>query len=148
MKTVNWILLLILPLFWMGCNSTDYRIKKFPDRFAALSAEEQEAVNKKTLDIGYSAEVVYFIMGEPDRKKVQVKDGKQREIWVYTRIYTRPEGTHLAGYERRVYYDSKANVYRVYYVPHYVHTYSEHQEIATEIEFENGIVSAITEYDS
>lgn len=148
MKTASWLPFLLLSLLWAGCNSTEYRIKKHPERFAALSAAEQEAVSNRTLDIGHSPEVVYFIMGEPNQKKVQVKDGAQREVWVYTRIYTRPEGTHLAGYERRVYYDAQAKVYRVYYVPHYIHTYSEHQEIVSEIEFENGAVSAITEYGS
>jgi hypothetical protein len=132
----------------VGCNSTEYRIKKQPELFASLSAEEQQAVQNKTLDIGHSPDVVYFIMGNPDRKKRQVKEGRDREVWVYTRIYTRLEGTHLAGYERRVYYDSKYKVYRVYYIPRYVHTYSEHQEIVSEIEFEDGVVSAITEYES
>lgn len=138
----------LIAFVWVGCDSTEYRIKKHPDRFAALSPDEQYAVENKTLDIGHSPEVVYFIMGEPDRKKRQFKDGKDLEVWVYTRIFTRSEGTHLAGYERRVFYDSKFKVYRVYYVPRYVHTYSEHQEIVSEIEFEDGLVSAITEYES
>jgi hypothetical protein len=148
MKKAIWISWLLIPILWMGCNSTEYRIKNNPDRFAALTPEEQSAVNNKTLDVGHSKEVVYFIMGDPDQIKRQVKEGTNREVWVYTRIYTRPEGTFLDGYERRVYYDSKTKVYRVYYVPHYVHTYSEHQEIVAEIEFENEVVSAITEYGS
>ncbi len=140
--------ILALAVIWAGCDSTEYRIKKHPDRFAALSAEEQTAVENKTLDIGHSPDVVYFIMGEPDKKKRQFKDGKDKEVWIYTRIYTQSEGTHLAGYERRIYYDAKYKVFRVYHVPRYVHTYSEHQEIFSEIEFEEGVVSAITEYES
>ena len=148
MKISSWIIILIIPILWMGCNSMEYRIKKEPERFAALSADEQSAVTHKTLDIGHPPDVVYFIMGEPTRKKRQVKDGSNREIWVYTRIYTRLEGTHLTGYERRIYYDAKYKVFRAYYVPYYVHTYSEHQEIVSEIEFEDGVVSAITEYET
>ncbi len=132
----------------VSCNSTDSRIKKQPERFAALSLVEQTAVQNKTLDIGHSTDVVYFIMGEPDRIKRQVKDGRNSEAWVYTRIYTQMEGSHLAGYERRVFYDAQHKVYRVYYVPRYVHTYSEHQEVVSEIEFEDGKVTAITEYES
>lgn len=148
MKFWRYIVVAIVALAWAGCDSTEYRIKKHPDRFAALTADEQYAVQNKTLDIGQSPEAVYFILGEPNRKKRQFKDGKEREVWVYTRIYTRSEGTHMAGYERRVYYDSKYKVFRVYHVPRYVHTYSEHQEIVSEIEFEDGIVSAITEVES
>lgn len=148
MKLVVSVFALLATLLTVGCNSTDYRIKKQPERYAALSLEEQAAVQNKTLDIGHSPDVVYFIMGEPDRKQRQVKDGKNTEIWVYTRIFTQMEGSHLAGYERRVYYDAQYKVYRVYYVPRYVHTYSEHQEVVSEIQFEDGIVSAITEYES
>lgn len=148
MKLVASVFALIATFFIVGCNSTDYRIKKQPERFAALSLEEQTAVQNKTLDIGHSPDVVYFIMGDPDRKKRQVKDGKNTEIWIYTRIYTQMEGSHLAGYERRVFYDAQHKVYRVYYVPRYVHTYSEHQEVVSEIEFEDGKVTAITEYES
>ena len=138
----------LIALAWAGCDTTESRIKKYPDRYAALTPEEQYAVQNKTLDIGHSRDVVFFVMGEPDRKKRQFKDGKDKEIWIYTRIYTRSEGTHMAGYERRVYYDPKYKVFRVYHVPRYVHTYSEHQEIFSEVEFEDGFVSAITEYES
>jgi hypothetical protein len=148
MKHFPPVLVFLISLLIVGCNSTDYRIKKHPERFASLSHEEKAAVQNKTLDIGHSAEVVYFIMGDPDRKKRQVKDGRTLETWVYTRIYTQMEGSHLAGYERRVYYDAQYKVYRVYYVPRYVHTYSEHQEVVSEIEFEDGRVSAITEFES
>ena len=148
MKFWRYIVVAVVALAWAGCDTTESRIKKYPDRFAALSADEQYAVQNNTLDIGQSRDAVYFILGEPNRKKRQFKDGKDREIWIYTRIYTRSEGTHMAGYERRVYYDAKYKVYRVYHVPRYVHTYSEHQEIVSEIEFEDGVVSAITEVES
>lgn len=148
MKITRCLFILFIALAWAGCNSTEYRIKKFPERFAALTKEEQAAVQNKTLNVGQSAEVVYFIMGDPSRIKRQVKNGINKDIWVYTKIFTELEGTHLAGYERRVYYDAKYNVYRVYYVPNYVHEYSEHQEVVAEIEFEDGKVSAITEVES
>ena len=148
MKFSKFIWMLPIALILAGCNSTDYRIKKHPERFGALSPEQQRAVHNKTLDLGHPPDVVYFIMGEPDRKKKQVKDGVDKEIWVYTRIFTQMEGTHLAGYERRVFYDAKNKVYRVYHIPRYVHTYSEHQEVVAEIEFENGTVSAITEFET
>ncbi|MDA0348510.1 MAG: hypothetical protein O3C43_16085 [Verrucomicrobia bacterium] len=148
MKISQLILIPVLALILAGCNSTEYRVKKQPERFAALTPGEQSAVQNKTLDIGHSAEVVYFIMGDPNRKQRQIKDGVNKEVWVYTRIFTEMEGTHLAGYERRIYYDSKYKVYRAYYVPRYVHEYSEHQEVVAEIEFEDGVVSAITEVES
>lgn len=148
MTHFRWFLLCLGALAIAGCNSTEHRIKKHPERFAALTVEEQSAVKNKTLDLGQSAEVVYFIMGDPDRKKKQVKEGVAKEVWVYTRIFTQMEGTHLAGYERRVFYDAKNKVYRVYYIPRYVHEYSEHQEVVAEIEFEDGLVSAITEFES
>ncbi|MBH53666.1 MAG: hypothetical protein CMI18_04895 [Opitutaceae bacterium] len=140
--------MLALALLWIGCNSTEYRIKKYPDLFATLSAEEQLAVHNKTLDLGQSSDAVFFIMGDPDRKKSGVKDGVSKEIWEYSRIYTRPEGTQFSGYERRVYYDPVHKIWRSYHVPRYIHVYSYNQELVAEIEFENGKVSAITEYDT
>ena len=110
MKASPGILLILVALAFVGCDSTEYRIKKHPDRFAALSPEEQTAVENKTLDLGHSAEVVYFILGDPNRKKKQVKDGVAKDVWIYTRIFTEIEGTHLAGYERRVYYDANYKV--------------------------------------
>jgi len=148
MNAIKWIGIIALGLLWIGCDSTEYRIKKYPELFASLSAEEQSAVHNKTLDLGQSPDAVFFIMGDPDRKKSRVKDGVSKEIWEYSRIYTRPEGNQFSGYERRTYYDPVHKVWRFYNIPRYVHVYSYNQELVAEIEFENGRVSAITEYDT
>jgi len=147
MKALLYLLCLAVSVFWLGCNSTEYRIKKYPERFSQLSPEEQLAVENRTLDIGLSSEAVYFILGNPDERKVRTKEGVNLEIWTYTRIYTKPEGTRHAGYERRVYYDKASKTYRSYFVPRYIHLYSEHEEVVNEIEFIDGRVTAITEYD-
>lgn len=130
-----------------GCESVEHRIQKNPQLWQSLSPNEKLAVEKKTIDIGHSTDVVFFILGKPDQMKTETEGDQRREVWVYTRVYTRYEGTDLAGYRRRVYYDRLFRVYRLFYIPEYVNLYSEHMKVVAEIEFEDGLVAAITEVD-
>ena len=102
-------------------------------------------MENRTIDIGHSNDVVYFILGNPHQIRTKVEGEQRREVWIYTQVYTRYEGTDLAGYRGRVYYDPMARVYRVFYIPEYVSLYSEHMKVKAEIEFEDGLVAAITE---
>ncbi len=138
---------LLAAVLLFGCDSVEHRIRKNPEMWDALSPSEKLAVENKTIDIGHSPEVVYLIMGNPNRKKSKAGGQERKEVWIYTRIYTQYEGTDIAGYHRRVYYDSINKVFRVYYIPEYVTLFSEHMEVVTEIEFEDGQVSAITEVE-
>ncbi len=137
-------LLLGLVLF-AGCESVENRIRKNPQLWKSLSPSEKLAVENRTIDIGHSTDVVYFILGNPDQTRTKTEGEERREVWVYTRISTRYEGTDLAGYRGRIYYDRLFQVYRVFYIPEYVNLYSEHLEVEAEIEFDDGRVSAITE---
>lgn len=128
-----------------GCESVQHRIQKNPQLWNSLSQSEQLAVEKRTIDIGHSTDVVFFILGKPDQMRTETEGEQRREVWVYTRVYTRYEGTDLAGYRSRIYYDRLFRVYRVFYIPEYVNLYSEHMKVVAEIEFEDGLVAAITE---
>ncbi len=128
-----------------GCESVEHRIQKNPQLWKSLSQNEKLAVENRTIDIGHSTDVVFFILGNPDQMRTETEGEQRREVWIYTRIFTRYEGTDLAGYRSRIYYDSLNRVYRVFYIPKYVNLYSEHSEVEAEIEFEDGRVAAITE---
>ncbi len=128
-----------------GCESVEHRIQKNPQLWNSLAPSEKLAVEKRTIDIGHSTDVVFFILGNPDQMRTETEGEQRKEVWVYTRVFTRYEGTDLAGYRSRIYYDRFFRVYRVFYIPEYVNLYSEHMKVVAEIEFEDGLVSAITE---
>lgn len=132
-------------LLLAGCESVEHRIQKNPQLWESLSQNEKLAVEKRTIDIGHSTDVVFFILGNPDQMRTETEGEQRREVWVYTRVYTRYEGTDLAGYRGRIFYDRLFRVYRVFYIPEYVNLYSEHMKVVAEIEFEDGLVAAITE---
>ncbi len=145
MKSFLTLSLFFFSLLLFGCETTETRIDKNPDLWANLPVEEQIAVENNTLEIGQSQNAVFFIMGNPDERKVNVSDGIEREVWVYTRVNRNYEGEVFAGYRSYRVYDKKAKVYRVYRRPVYESIYSQEIEVVSEIEFEYGRITAITE---
>ncbi len=126
-----------------GCQSVESRIKEKPDVYANVDKATQDKIKQGIIDLGYSEDMVYIALGNPDQKRESKTAAGSSVTWIYNTYYTRYEGSTMAGYYRRVYYDPYLRTYRLYYHPVFADTYSEDKEERIRIVFTNGKVTAI-----
>jgi hypothetical protein len=132
----------ILALF-TGCQTVNDRIKEKPEVFANVDKETQDKIKQGIIDIGYTEDMVYLALGAPDQKRESANAAGRTVTWIYNTYYQRYDGTHFAGYNRRVYYDPYLRSYRVYYRPVYAEVYNEEKEERIRIVFKDGKASVI-----
>jgi hypothetical protein len=129
--------------FAAGCQSVESRIKEKPDVYANVDKATQDKIKQGIIDLGYTEDMVYIALGNPDQKRESKTASGSSVTWIYNTYYTRYEGTQMMGYNRRVYFDPYLRTYRLYYRPVFADTYSEDKEERIRIVFTNGKVSAI-----
>jgi hypothetical protein len=129
--------------FFAGCQTVGDRIKEKPEVFSNVDTATQDKIKQGIIDIGYTEDMVYLALGTPDEKRESANANGRTVTWIYNTYYQRPEGTHFAGYNRRVYYDPYLKTYRVYYRPVFAEVYSEEKEERIRIVFKDGKASVI-----
>lgn len=71
-------------LFAFGCAHTpETRIAENRELFERLTPEEQESVQAGQVQIGYTPEMVFLALGEPDRKITRRTKDDSLNIWIY-----------------------------------------------------------------
>ncbi len=129
--------------FLTGCETVDSRIKEKPGAFAQADSATQDKIKQGIIDLGFTEDLVYLALGKPDQKRESVSPTGKSVTWIYNTYYQRSEGTHLAGYNRRVYFDPYLKTYRVYYRPVFEEVYTEETEERIRIVFKEGKVAVI-----
>src|SRR5690606_1557795 len=91
-------LLLALALCLTSCttNPIEKRIKKHPERFAALTDKEKENVRRGVVSEGMSTDAVFLAWGRPGQVLSGSRHGRERERWAYFR--SAPVSTVSFGY--------------------------------------------------
>lgn len=130
-------------LFAAGCQSVESRIKEKPDVYANVDKATQDKIKQGIIDLGFSQDMVYIALGNPDEKRESKTTSGTTLTWIYNTYYTRYEGSAMAGYYRSVYYDPYLRTYRLYYHPVFADTYSEDKEERIRIVFTGGKVTSI-----
>ena len=130
-------------LFITGCQSVDSRIKEKPDVFAKLDVATQDKIKQGIIDLGFTEDMVYLALGNPDQKREAVSANGSTKTWIYNTYYERYDGIQHAGYYRQVYFDPYLRTYRVYYRPAFVDTYVSEKEERIRVVFKDGKVSVI-----
>lgn len=87
MKTLPVIVGLMLVLL-AGCATPDARIKRAPEVFARLTAEQQALVREGKVGIGFDADAVRLAVGDPDRRWTRTDAAGTSEVWSYVAYET------------------------------------------------------------
>ena len=139
--------LLHLPLFAAlalllgACSTIDSRINEKSDAYYNADEATRAKLDQGQIDIGFSPDMVYIALGQPDSKRQRVTADGVTETWIYSTYYDRYEGTAHTGYRRWVV--PTARGYRVYWEPVYRDVYSERRDDNIRVTFQNGRVSTI-----
>ncbi len=87
-------MLLAATAFLAGCASPDTRIQQNIKLFDGLSPEHQQLIREGRVALGFTPEMVYLAVGEPDRKWARTDANGRSQVWTYT-TYESSSGGHL-----------------------------------------------------
>jgi hypothetical protein len=137
------LFLVLAMLAFAGCSTFQKRAGEKSAVFAGLDAATQENLRKGVVELGYTKDMVYIALGQPDERKEKVaKDGKD-ETWIYQAYSTEYRGTATVGYRRWATYDPVRKVLWTYYEPVTQDIYRDHIEDRIRITFHGDKVSVI-----
>ena len=103
----------------------------------------QEKIKLGIVELGYSPDMVYLALGDPNEKRETIAEAGRSETWIYSTYFQRYDGTAFVGYARRVYFDPGTKSYRTFYEPAYSDVYREGKEDHIRIVFKDGKVTVI-----
>ncbi len=83
MKTLLFVLGLVLSVFATGCSTVDSRAKKHEAAFNSWSPEVQEKVKAGQVDVGFTPEMVQVALGDPERTVTRTTANGEALVWIY-----------------------------------------------------------------
>ncbi|MDF3056975.1 MAG: hypothetical protein K0R17_1190 [Rariglobus sp.] len=137
------LILAVASLTLTGCNTFERRAQKKADVFAALSPADQARLEKKVINVGDTADMVYIALGSPDEKTVATTASGETLTWTYNRYWQEYRGEAYGGFQRQVVRDPKTGATSVYLEPISRPVYAERQQPVMRIVFTDGKVSVI-----
>lgn len=119
MKTTS---LLLLPAFaaallLTGCSTINSRINEKGSMFYSLDPATQAKIQHGDIGIGFTSDMVYVALGQPDARRHRTNADGASEIWSYGTFYDRYDGGAYLGYRR--WGGWRGGFYRMYWEPVY-----------------------------
>jgi hypothetical protein len=84
-------------LAWLGCSTTSSRIRQHQEAFDAYPERVQHNLRQGVIEVGYTPEMVFIALGEPDRKVDVVSGEEAAQLWTWSRS-TPGIGVSLGGW--------------------------------------------------
>ena len=137
------LLLVLLLGLSAGCSSIASRIQEKSATFAALDAATQAKIQHGRVELGFTPDMVYMALGQPDETRVKTTSQATRTIWIYTSTNHEYAGTTEMGYRRVFMRDPRTGNVYVYLEPVYGDVYRERVQEDIRIVFEHGRVAVI-----
>ncbi len=130
------VLVALITLALIACETTQKRIERNYAYFRSLPAVHQNLIRQGRIKVGFTTEEVYIAWGRPSHKALTESSRGRMETWIYTRTRTQ------TYYEPIRWYDRKTDTWRYIDEPRYL--YREY--IAKDVVFLKGRVNAWTVY--
>ncbi|HET7535846.1 MAG TPA: hypothetical protein VFJ90_05280 [Candidatus Didemnitutus sp.] len=74
---------LLLVTLLAACSTPDSRISQYQARFDTLPPDVQQKIRAGQVEVGYTQDMVFMALGEPDRKYTRQTELGATEVWVY-----------------------------------------------------------------
>ena len=107
MRSIKWLVLLLVSLSFVACSTPETRSKERPDSFSRLSKDEQRLALKGKISEGMSQDAVYIAMGNPYKKRKGRFQGKETLAWIYGTL----EAYTFSQVHEQFYRDSKGRLF-------------------------------------
>lgn len=125
-----------------GCATPEARIRKNPNLFASFPPEAQQKIKQGKVDIGFTRDMVYMALGDPDRRYSRKTADGEVEVWAYVETVRTTERQRVNGPIR---YRTPDGQFRTMRESMWVDVEQKHEFERMRIEFKNGVVSAFEE---
>ena len=127
-----------------GCSTFRSRAEEKADVYNSLSPQTQQRLQRGTINVNDTQDMVYIALGDPDEKRqVTTADGT-REIWIYRSYWEQYEGTAWVGYHRVIVPTSRGH-YAIFHEPITADVYRRHADEVIRVTFSNERVVSVEE---
>ena len=141
-KLIRLSLLLSGALLLGACSSVGTRIQQNASLFYSLDANTRAKIAHGDIDLGFTPQMVYIALGQPDVKRQSVSAQGVTETWIYRTYYDYPAwGPGWGpgwGYHR--WFAPYGGAWRVYWQPMYFDAYPGYAQDNIRVTFKNGRV--------
>lgn len=134
-------LLVGLSLLLGACSTINSRIEEKAPVFYSLDSNTRAKIAHGDIDIGYTPDMVYIALGQPDVRRQSRSQTGNTETWIYRSYYEDYVGSGFMGYHR--WYAPYGRYYRVYWEPVYTGYYREVAQDDIRVTFRDGKVVMI-----
>ncbi|HVU34398.1 MAG TPA: hypothetical protein VHE61_13265 [Opitutaceae bacterium] len=114
-KLIQLPLLLCGVLLLGACSTVDSRINQKSAVFNSLDPNTQATIKNGDIALGYTPDMVYMALGQPDLKRNRITSGGETETWIYRSYYDGYDGPMFVGYHR--WFAPYGGFYRFYWEP-------------------------------
>jgi hypothetical protein len=130
-------------LLLAGCNTFQSRARQMSEVYDQLPAAEQERLQRGSINVGDTPEMVYIALGSPDeRRDVMNADGTQT-VWIYKSYWQQYEGTAWLGYRRVIVPARNGRGYAIFHEPVTQDVYRTRADEVIRVTFANGAVQQV-----
>ncbi len=143
MSSTRLLCLLLAVCALAGCDTFRDRSDENADAFAALTPAERRKLQRGTIELGSSSDLVYIALGHPDEQHEKTTPRGREMTWVYHEYHEDFVGTVPMAYRRVLVAQPGARRYLLYFDPVYVDTYRAHSRARIRIELLDGKVVRI-----
>lgn len=126
-----------------GCSTLDSRIEENQALFASLDPATQAKLRERTVEVGFTPEMVYIALGRPDTKSEKITAKGSEQTWIYLTYYQEYAGQALTHYRRVAVRNPKTGRVAIFIEPVYTSVYTEESEEKIRVSFVDGKVVSI-----
>lgn len=127
-----------------GCSTPSSRIKKQQVLFDTYPVSVQDTIKSGKVNIGFTKDMTYMALGNPNRKYTRRTASGTSEIWSYTSSYSTPSRQRVEGSFR---IRDAAGNYRTVRDSVWVDVNQDIEYETKRIEFQDDIVTAIEDVE-
>jgi outer membrane protein assembly factor BamE (lipoprotein component of BamABCDE complex) len=131
-----------LAVLLAGCSTPATRIRQKPELFASFPSDVQEKIKQGKVDVGFTRDMVYMALGDPDRRYSRKTAEGEVEVWAYVETVRTTERQRVEGPFR---YRAPDGQFRTIRDTMWVDVEQRHELERLRVEFKDGIVTAVEE---
>ena len=133
----------VVASLFAGCNTFQTRARQMSGVYDQLPASEQQRLQRGSINVGDTPEMVYIALGNPDERRDTLTADGSRTDWVYKSYWQQYEGTAWLGYRRVIVPARNGRGYVVFHEPVTQDVYRTHVDEVIRVSFANGVVQQV-----
>lgn len=131
-----------------ACSTIESRIQEKSAVFNSLDPVAKDKISHGDIDLGFTPDMVYIALGDPDARRERISSTGSTEEWVYRSYYSDYAGSAFMGYRRWYGHHPYGRGYRVYWRPVHYDVYRDVPEDNIRVTFQQGRVVMIDQVKS